>query len=247
MEENNNRQDRQPLIDLQHISRVYQVGVEQVFALRDINLKIYKNEYVAIMGPSGSGKSTLMNIIGCLDTPTGGAYYLKGINVGELDDDELAEIRNKEIGFVFQMFNLLPRASALKNVELPLIYAGVPKHIRLERAMNALNAVGMGDRINYKPNELSGGQKQKVAIARVLVTNPSIILADEPTGDLDSKSGEDIMRIFHKLWLEGNTIVLVTHERDIALHAQRIVRLRDGLIESDEMNHHRVVFEGVNE
>jgi putative ABC transport system ATP-binding protein len=247
MEENNNRQDRQPLIDLQHISRVYQVGVEQVFALRDINLKIYKNEYVAIMGPSGSGKSTLMNIIGCLDTPTGGAYYLKGINVGELDDDELAEIRNKEIGFVFQMFNLLPRASALKNVELPLIYAGVPKHIRLERAMNALNAVGMGDRINHKPNELSGGQKQKVAIARALVTNPSIILADEPTGNLDSKSGEDIMRIFHKLWLEGNTIVLVTHERDIALHAQRIVRLRDGLIESDEMNHHRVVFEGVNE
>jgi ABC-type antimicrobial peptide transport system, ATPase component len=247
MEENNNREDRQPLIDLQHISRVYQVGVEQVFALRDINLKIYKNEYVAIMGPSGSGKSTLMNIIGCLDTPTGGAYYLKGINVGELDDDELAEIRNKEIGFVFQMFNLLPRASALKNVELPLIYAGVPKHIRLERAMNALNAVGMGDRINHKPNELSGGQKQKVAIARALVTNPSIILADEPTGNLDSKSGEDIMRIFHKLWLEGNTIVLVTHERDIALHAQRIVRLRDGLIESDEMNHHRVVFEGVNE
>jgi len=247
MEENNNRKDRQPLIDLQHISRVYQVGVEQVFALRDINLKIYKNEYVAIMGPSGSGKSTLMNIIGCLDTPTGGAYYLKGINVGELDDDELAEIRNKEIGFVFQMFNLLPRASALKNVELPLIYAGVPKHIRLERAMNALNAVGMGDRINHKPNELSGGQKQKVAIARALVTNPSIILADEPTGNLDSKSGEDIMRIFHKLWLEGNTIVLVTHERDIALHAQRIVRLRDGLIESDEMNHHRVVFEGVNE
>jgi putative ABC transport system ATP-binding protein len=247
MEENNNRQDRQPLIDLQHISRVYQVGVEQVFALRDINLRIYKNEYVAIMGPSGSGKSTLMNIIGCLDTPTGGTYYLKGINVGELDDDELAEIRNKEIGFVFQMFNLLPRASALKNVELPLIYAGVPKHIRLERAMNALNAVGMGDRINHKPNELSGGQKQKVAIARALVTNPSIILADEPTGNLDSKSGEDIMRIFHKLWLEGNTIVLVTHERDIALHAQRIVRLRDGLIESDEMNHHRVVFEGVNE
>jgi len=247
MEENNNRQDRQPLIDLQHISRVYQVGVEQVFALRDINLRIYKNEYVAIMGPSGPGKSTLMNIIGCLDTPTGGAYYLKGINVGELDDDELAEIRNKEIGFVFQMFNLLPRASALKNVELPLIYAGVPKHIRLERAMNALNAVGMGDRINHKPNELSGGQKQKVAIARALVTNPSIILADEPTGNLDSKSGEDIMRIFHKLWLEGNTIVLVTHERDIALHAQRIVRLRDGLIESDEMNHHRFVFEGVNE
>jgi len=247
MAENNNHQDRQLLIDLQHISRVYQVGIEQVFALRDINLKIYKNEYVAIMGPSGSGKSTLMNIIGCLDTPTGGVYYLKGINISELDDNELAEIRNKEIGFVFQMFNLLPRANALKNVELPLIYAGVPKQVRLERALNALKAVGLANRINHKPNELSGGQKQKVAIARALVTNPSIILADEPTGNLDSKSGEDIMKIFHKLWLEGNTILLVTHERDIALHAQRIVRLRDGLIESDEINHQRVMFEEVNE
>lgn len=239
--------DGQPLIDLRHISRVYQVGFEQVFALRDINLQIYPNEYVAIMGPSGSGKSTLMNIIGCLDTPTGGEYYLKGINVSELDDNELAEIRNKEIGFVFQMFNLLPRASALENVELPLIYSGVPKSIRLERALKSLEAVGMADRISHKPNELSGGQRQKVAIARALVTSPSIILADEPTGNLDSKSGEDIMRIFHRLWHEGNTIVLVTHERDIALHAQRIVRLRDGLIESDELNHHRVVFEGVNE
>jgi len=236
-----------PLIELKHISRIYQVGEEQVFALRDINLRIYPNEYVAIMGPSGSGKSTLMNIIGCLDTPTSGEYYLRGINVSELDDDELAEIRNKEIGFVFQMFNLLPRASALKNVELPLIYSGVPKSERIERAKNALISVGMGDRMSHKPNELSGGQRQKVAIARALVTNPLIILADEPTGNLDSKSGEEIMRLFHKIWKEGNTIVLVTHEKEIAMHAQRIIRLRDGLIESDEPTPSMITYEGVTE
>ncbi|MGQ9819318.1 MAG: ABC transporter ATP-binding protein [Candidatus Kapaibacteriales bacterium] len=229
-------QNNQPLIELKNIFRIYQVGSEQVYALRNINLKIYKNEYVAIMGPSGSGKSTLMNIIGCLDTPTSGEYYLTGQKVSEMHDNELAEIRNKEIGFVFQMFNLLPRASALKNVELPLVYAGLPKNQRIEVAKQALIEVGLADRITYKPNELSGGQRQKVAIARALVTRPSIILADEPTGNLDSKSGEEIMKLFHQIWINGNTILLVTHEPEIAQHAHRIIRLRDGAIESDLVN-----------
>ncbi len=244
---NVNNLNRNPLIELKNISKVYLVGEEQVFALRDINLTIYPNEYVAIMGPSGSGKSTLMNIIGCLDTPTTGEYILKGINIRELDDNDLASIRNKEIGFVFQMFNLLPRANALKNVELPLIYAGINKSERIERAKKALISVGLEDRLTHKPNELSGGQRQKVAIARALVTNPSLILADEPTGNLDSKSGEDIMRLFHQIWKEGNTIILVTHEREIAMNAQRIIRLRDGRIESDELNPQKVVFESVEE
>ncbi|MCX7879688.1 MAG: ABC transporter ATP-binding protein [Ignavibacteria bacterium] len=224
----------EPLIRLINISRVYQVGEEQVFALKNISLNIYPNEFVAIMGPSGSGKSTLMNIIGCLDTPTSGEYYLKGENVSDMDDNELAEIRNKEIGFVFQMYNLLPRANALKNVELPLVYAGVSKAQRIAKARQALIDVGLEDRMTHKPNELSGGQRQRVAIARALVNQPSIILADEPTGNLDSKSGAEILNLFHHLWEKGNTIVLVTHEKEIAQKAQRIIRLRDGLIEGEE-------------
>lgn len=235
-------QDNQPLIELRKIFRIYEVGNEQVYALRNVNLKIFPNEYVAIMGPSGSGKSTLMNIIGCLDTPTSGEYLLKGQKVSEMDDNQLAEIRNKEIGFVFQMFNLLPRANSLKNVELPLVYSGIPKQKRSEMARIALMEVGLADRMTHKPNELSGGQRQKVAIARALVTKPSIILADEPTGNLDSKSGEEIMKLFHKLWLNGNTILLVTHEPDIASHAHRIIKLRDGAIESDQPNQKIVSF-----
>jgi putative ABC transport system ATP-binding protein len=212
------------------------MGEEKVFALRGVSLEIKRNEYVAIMGPSGSGKSTLMNIIGCLDTPTAGKYIFEGEDVSELTDNELAEIRNKKIGFVFQTFNLLARATALKNVELPLIYAGLHRHERLEKARKALEDVGLLDRITHKPNELSGGQRQRVAIARALVTNPSIILADEPTGNLDSKTGEDIMKLFAELWRKGNTIILVTHEEEIARHAHRIIRIRDGLIERDEIN-----------
>jgi putative ABC transport system ATP-binding protein len=224
------------IIEIDHIAKIYQMGQEKVHALRDISLEIHRNDYLAIMGPSGSGKSTLMNIIGCLDTPTKGKYIFTGMDVSEMDDNELAGIRNQEIGFVFQTFNLLPRATALKNVELPLVYAGIRGYDREERAEKTLRDVGLGDRIYHKPNELSGGQRQRVAVARALVTNPSIILADEPTGNLDTKTGIEILNLFHDLWKNGNTIILVTHEEEIARHAKRIVRLRDGLIESEELN-----------
>jgi putative ABC transport system ATP-binding protein len=210
------------------------VGEEEVHALNGVSLEIQRNEYVAIMGPSGSGKSTMMNVVGCLDTPTSGLYELNTINVSEMDDDRLAQVRNKEIGFVFQTFNLLPRSDVLHNVELPLIYAGVHASERKKRAEQAIERVGLADRIHHKPNELSGGQRQRVAVARALVTRPSILLADEPTGNLDTKTGNEIMAMFDALHKEGNTIVLVTHEEDIALHAHRIIRLRDGNVERDE-------------
>lgn len=222
------------IINIEHIAKIYRVGLEEVRALRDVSLRIDKNEYLAIMGPSGSGKSTLMNMLGCLDTPTSGIYDFKGQSVSTMTDNELAVIRNKEIGFVFQTFNLLPRSDALHNVELPLVYAGLPYAERRKKAEKALIDVGLGDRMRHKPNELSGGQRQRVAIARALVTNPSIILADEPTGNLDSKIGEEIMQLFHEIHEKGNTIILVTHEEYIAEHALRIVRLRDGLVEKDE-------------
>jgi putative ABC transport system ATP-binding protein len=215
--------------------KTYDMGSEQqVQALRGVNVRIDRNEYVAIMGPSGSGKSTLMNLIGCLDTPTSGRYWLNGQLVSELDDDELARIRNKEIGFVFQTFNLLARATALHNVELPLIYSGIPAEERAQRAKESLRKVDLEDRMLHKPNELSGGQRQRVAVARALVNNPSIILADEPTGNLDSKTGIEIMNLFDHLWQQGNTIILVTHEHDIAEYAHRIIHLKDGVVESDE-------------
>lgn len=224
------------LIDINGIQKVYKVGEEEVFALKTIDLDIFKGEYVALMGPSGSGKSTLMNILGCLDSFTKGQYILNGTDVSKMTENDLAEVRNKEIGFVFQTFNLLPRMSALENVALPLVYAGVNKKDRLERAEEVLVQVGLKDRMKHKPNELSGGQRQRVAIARGLVNRPSILLADEPTGNLDTKTSVEIMDLFRDIHAKGNTIVLVTHEEDIAMNAKRIVRLRDGLIESDSIN-----------
>ena len=221
------------VIEIEGVTKLYKMGSEIIHALRGVDVKIHRNEYLAIMGPSGSGKSTLMNMLGCLDTPTAGHYEFSQKNVATMTDDELAEIRNREIGFVFQTFTLLPRSTALHNVELPLIYAGLGRTDRLAKAQLALENVGLGERMGHKPNELSGGQRQRVAIARALVNDPSIILADEPTGNLDSKTGEEIMALFEQLYEQGNTIIVVTHEEDIARHARRIVRLRDGLIESD--------------
>jgi putative ABC transport system ATP-binding protein len=223
------------VISLQNLEKNYYVGSIVVNALRSVSLSIYHNEYVAIMGPSGSGKSTLMNVIGCLDTPTGGKYILNNNDVSRMSDDRLAEIRNREIGFVFQTFNLLPRYSALENVMLPLVYAGISYAEREKRALKAMEQVGLSDRVHHRPNELSGGQRQRVAVARALINKPSIILADEPTGNLDSKTSEDIMRLFEDIHNLGNTIILVTHEEDIARHAKRIIRLRDGLIEHDSV------------
>ncbi len=224
------------IIRFNNIVKNYRVGTVIVNALRSVSLTIHQNEYVAIMGPSGSGKSTMMNIIGCLDTPTSGDYILNKSDVSKMEDNQLAEIRNKEIGFVFQTFNLLPRYTALENVMLPLIYAGVPKETRIERATSVLESVGLLDRMTHKPNELSGGQRQRVSVARALINKPSIILADEPTGNLDTKTSMDIMNLFSEIHKKGNTIVLVTHEEDIARYAHRIVRLRDGMIESDKIN-----------
>ncbi len=221
------------VIDIAGVTKLYEMGEETIHALRGVSVQIHRNEYLAIMGPSGSGKSTLMNMLGCLDTPTAGRYEFNGKNVASMIDDELADIRNREIGFVFQTFNLLPRSTALANVELPLIYAGYSPAERRARAIRALENVGLGSRLHHKPNELSGGQRQRVAIARALVNSPSIILADEPTGNLDSKTGVEIMALFEQLYEQGNTLIVVTHEEDIARHARRIVRLRDGLIESD--------------
>ncbi len=234
MSGDNGNKNKDVLIKTEELWKTYVMGAEEIHALRGVSFEIHRGEYVAIMGPSGSGKSTMMNLIGCLDTPTKGKYYLNKRLVSDMNDDELAHIRNKEIGFVFQTFNLLARATALHNVELPLIYNGTPSHERKERAMKALQAVELGDRMYHKPNELSGGQRQRVAVARALVNNPSIILADEPTGNLDSATSAEIMVLFDALYKKGNTIVLVTHEPDIALHAYRAIRLLDGKVASDE-------------
>jgi putative ABC transport system ATP-binding protein len=222
-----------PVIEIIDLHKEYVMGTQVVRALRGVSFNLMKNEYVAIMGPSGSGKSTLMNMIGCLDTPTRGDYILNGKNVSDLSDNQLAAVRNKEIGFVFQTFNLLARSNCLSNVELPLIYSGMRSSERKKRALDVLDKVGLSDRVDHKPNELSGGQRQRVAVARALVNNPSILLADEPTGNLDSKTGEEIMQLFEELYRHGNTIIVVTHEEEIAAHARRVIRLRDGLLESD--------------
>ena len=224
------------IIKIADLKKIYNLGTQQVRALDGVSISIYQNEYVAIMGPSGSGKSTLMNILGCLDTPTSGIYILNGTDVSKMDDSHLAEVRNKEIGFVFQSFNLLPRYSSLENVALPLIYSGIPRSIREEKATQALTNVGLGDRMEHKPSELSGGQRQRVAIARALINTPSIILADEPTGNLDTKTSIDIMKLFEQIYNNGNTVIVVTHEEDIARHARRIIRLRDGKVASDIIN-----------
>lgn len=229
---------KEEVIRIEGIRKIYTIGKEEVRALDGVDLTIYRNEYVAIMGPSGSGKSTMMNILGCLDTPTSGTYILNGTDVSCMGDNELADVRGKEIGFVFQSFNLLPRYSSLENVELPLIYRGVPKDQRDELGRKALENVGLADRMDHRPNELSGGQRQRVAVARALINHPSIILADEPTGNLDTKTSIDIMRLFEEIHRSGNTIIVVTHEEDIAQHARRIIRLRDGKIESDSPNPH---------
>lgn len=226
----------QPIIELSQIKKEYKIGIEEIHALSGVSLNIYKNEYVALMGPSGSGKSTLMNMLGCLDSPTSGEYILNNLAVAKMTDNELAEVRNKQIGFVFQTFNLLPRSTTLENVMLPLIYSGIEKSKRIEMAKNVLEQVGLGNRMTHKPNELSGGQRQRVAIARALVNNPAIILADEPTGNLDSKTSVEIMGLLEDIHKKGNTIILVTHEEDIAMHAHRIVRLKDGIVESDHEN-----------
>lgn len=226
----------QPIIELKDIKKEYKIGTEEIHALSGVTLNIFKNEYVALMGPSGSGKSTLMNMLGCLDSPTSGEYILNNLSVAKMSDNELAEVRNKQIGFVFQTFNLLPRSTTLENVMLPLVYAGIEKSTREEMAKKVLEQVGLGNRMSHKPNELSGGQRQRVAIARALVNNPAIILADEPTGNLDSKTSVEIMGLFEDIHKNGNTIILVTHEEDIAMHAHRIVRLKDGRVESDAQN-----------
>ena len=228
------------IIKLENIQKSYYMGKQELKVLKGISLEVFKNEYVALMGPSGSGKSTLMNILGCLDSPTAGKYILNGEDVSKMEDDDLADVRNKEIGFVFQQFNLLPRLTAAENVALPLIYNGTSKKVRMELALEMLNRVGLSERSHHKPNELSGGQNQRVAIARALVNNPSIILADEPTGNLDSKTSDEIMHIFAKIQSEGNTVILVTHEEDIAENAHRIIRLKDGIIESDHVNEKKI-------